>query len=75
MMKRRGVFKTTVSSRGEYTFSAEAIAEIEHKLPAFNHSTYRLALQSHRGSAFLVGSVDCARRHFDRVGPSESRDY
>ena len=44
-------------------------------LPAFNHSTYRLALQSHCGSAFLVGSVDCARRHFDRVGPSESRDY
>ena len=34
MMKRRGVFKTTVSRRGEHTFSAEAIAEIEHNFAA-----------------------------------------
>ncbi len=30
MMKRRGVFKTTVSRRGDYTFSPEAVAQIEH---------------------------------------------
>lgn len=34
MMKRRGVFKTTVSRRGDYTFSPEAVAEIEHNFAA-----------------------------------------
>ena len=30
LMKKRGVFKTTVSRRGGYTFSKEAAAQIEH---------------------------------------------
>lgn len=34
MMKRRGVFKTTVSRRGDYSFSREAVAEIEHNFAA-----------------------------------------
>ena len=34
MMKRRGVFKTTVSRRGDYTFSPQAVAEIEHNFEA-----------------------------------------
>ena len=34
MMKRRGVFKTTVSRRGDYTYSSEAVAEIEHNFAA-----------------------------------------
>ncbi len=34
MMKRRGVFKTTVSRRGDYTFSPQAVAEIEHNFAA-----------------------------------------
>ncbi len=34
MMKRRGVFKTTVSRRGDYTFSPEAVAEIEYNFAA-----------------------------------------
>ena len=34
MMKRRGVFKTTVSRRGDYVFSPEAVAEIEHNFAA-----------------------------------------
>ncbi len=34
MMKRRGVFKTTVSRRGDYTYSPEAVAEIEHNFAA-----------------------------------------
>ena len=34
MMKRRGVFKTAVSRRGDYSFSAEAVAEIEHNFAA-----------------------------------------
>lgn len=36
MMKRRGVFKTAVSRRGNYSFSEEAIAEIEHNFAALN---------------------------------------
>jgi dihydrodipicolinate synthase/N-acetylneuraminate lyase len=34
MMKRRGVFKTTVSRRGGYSFSPEAVAEIEYNFEA-----------------------------------------
>jgi len=34
MMKRRGVFKTAVSKRGDYSISAEAVAEIEHNFGA-----------------------------------------
>ena len=34
MMQRRGVFKTTVSRRGDYTFSPQAVAEIEHNFEA-----------------------------------------
>ena len=30
MMKRRGVFKTTASRRADYSYSAAAVAEIEH---------------------------------------------
>ena len=34
MMKRRGVFKTTVSRRGDYTFPPQAVAQIEHDFAA-----------------------------------------
>lgn len=34
MFKRRGVFKTTKSRRGDHTWSKEAVAEIEHNLAA-----------------------------------------
>jgi dihydrodipicolinate synthase/N-acetylneuraminate lyase len=34
VLKRRGVFKTTKSRRGEYSFSAQQIAEIEYRLDA-----------------------------------------
>lgn len=34
MMKRRSVFKTTASRRGDYTFSPEAVAQIEHDFEA-----------------------------------------
>lgn len=34
MMKRRGVFKTAVSRRGDYSYSAAAVAEIEHNFAA-----------------------------------------
>jgi len=34
MFKRRGIFKTTKSRRGDHTWSKEAIAEIEHNLEA-----------------------------------------
>jgi 4-hydroxy-tetrahydrodipicolinate synthase len=34
ILKKRGVFKTTVSRRGEYTFTPEAIAEIEYNWEA-----------------------------------------
>lgn len=34
ILKKRGVFKTTVSRRAEYTFTAEAIAEIEYNFEA-----------------------------------------
>jgi 4-hydroxy-tetrahydrodipicolinate synthase len=34
MFKRRGIFKTTKSRRGDYTWSKEAVAEIEHNLEA-----------------------------------------
>jgi dihydrodipicolinate synthase/N-acetylneuraminate lyase len=32
VLQRRGIFKTMVSRRGDYTFTAEAKAEIEHRL-------------------------------------------
>ena len=34
MMKRRGVFKTTVSRRGDYVYTRDAVAEIEHNFAA-----------------------------------------
>ncbi len=34
MMKRRGVFKTAVSRRGDYSYSAATVAEIEHNFAA-----------------------------------------
>ena len=34
MFKRRGIFKTTAARRGDYTFSKEAVAEIEHNFEA-----------------------------------------
>lgn len=34
MFKRRGIFKTTKSRRGDHTWSKEAVAEIEHNLEA-----------------------------------------
>jgi hypothetical protein len=34
MMKRRGVFKTHVSRRGDYTFSPEVVKEIQHNFAA-----------------------------------------
>ncbi len=34
MFKRRGIFKTTKSRRGDYTWSEDAIAEIEHNFAA-----------------------------------------
>ena len=34
MMKRRGIFKTTASRRGDYQYSREAVAEIEHNFAA-----------------------------------------
>ena len=34
MMKRRGVFKTAVSRRADYSYSAAAVAEIEHNFEA-----------------------------------------
>ena len=34
IMKRRGIFKTTVSRRGEYTWSEEEVTEMEHNLAA-----------------------------------------
>ena len=34
VFKRRGIFKTTKSRRGDYTWSKEAVAEIEHNLAA-----------------------------------------
>ena len=34
MMKRRGVFKTAVSRRGDYSFSPDAVAEIEYNWAA-----------------------------------------
>ncbi len=34
LLKKRGVFKTTVSRRGGYTYSPEAVAEIEHNFAA-----------------------------------------
>lgn len=34
IFKRRGIFKTSVSRRGEFTYSEEAIAEIEHNFEA-----------------------------------------
>lgn len=34
VLQQRGVFKTTKSRRGEYTFSAQQIAEIEYRLEA-----------------------------------------
>ena len=33
-MKKRGVFKTTVSRRGGYTYTPEAAAEIDHSFAA-----------------------------------------
>jgi hypothetical protein len=33
-MKKRGVFKTTVSRRGDYSFSPKQIEEIEYRLEA-----------------------------------------
>ena len=34
LLKKRGVFKTTVSRRGGYTYTPEAAAEIEHNFAA-----------------------------------------
>ena len=34
MMKRRGVFKTAISRRASYTYTADAIAEIEYNYKA-----------------------------------------
>ena len=34
MMKRRGIFKTIASRRGDYTYSPDAVAEIEHNFAA-----------------------------------------
>ena len=34
VLKKRGVFKTTLSRRGEYSFSAQQIAEIDYRLEA-----------------------------------------
>ena len=34
MFKRRGIFKTTAERRGDYTYSKEAVAEIEHNFEA-----------------------------------------
>ncbi len=34
LLKKRGVFKTTVSRRGGYTYSPEAAAEIDHSFEA-----------------------------------------
>ena len=34
IMKRRGIFKTTKSRRGEYTWSEEEVTEMEHNLAA-----------------------------------------
>jgi dihydrodipicolinate synthase/N-acetylneuraminate lyase len=34
MMKRRGVFKTMVSRRADYSYPPEAVAEIEHNFKA-----------------------------------------
>ena len=34
VLRKRGVFKTTNSRRGEYSFSEQQIAEIEYRLEA-----------------------------------------
>ena len=36
VMKKRGIFKTTRSRRGDYSFSAQQIAEIEYRYEALS---------------------------------------